>query len=73
MELNEIKKALYKQKPKATKSYTGHVNYYYTAELGDGTIIKFKIPIQEMGMTVFGDEMDAQHLIRWIDHDSKAS
>ncbi len=65
MELNEIKKALYKQKPIANLwGVSGHANYYETS-IGDHKV-KFRVPISEMGDTKFEDQMPAQLLIRWI-------
>lgn len=66
MELNEIKKALYKQKPIAYLRHTlsnGSKTYGATFENG---YVRFFVPVEEMGDTVFGEEMPSQLLIRWI-------
>lgn len=72
MEINEIKKALYKEKPVAVR--WGHLNadkengirYLYSSKLDNGHTLNFMIPENEMGETVFGKEEPAQLLIRWL-------
>lgn len=69
MEKNTIKKALYKQKPIATQTKIegGCFHYETTVELSDeSTLIKFKVPVSDMGDATFGEEMQGQLLIRWI-------
>lgn len=72
MTTNEIKKALYKEKPLAwsnaelIKTATGErvsKAYKCTTSLGDHY---FEVPFSEMGETTFEDEMPAQLLIRWL-------
>lgn len=73
---NEIKKALYKEKPVATEmdvvtsdNLTGVEPYsVYWAKLDDDLykIVKFVIPHKEMGETRFEKEVPAQLLIRWL-------
>lgn len=80
MEKNEIKKALYKQKPIAkifdretTDENKGN-GYYYThiKTNGDNNIVRvfFEIPSDEIknedGVNIFKDEEPAQLLIRWL-------
>lgn len=65
MELNEIKKALYRQKPKAEFKYIRQGNAYYYADLDDNRI-QFEIPVVDMGDADFGRTEDAKLLIRWI-------
>lgn len=73
MEKNEIKKALYKQKPLAVKDFErGEFTSYSTEVVIDGSeeIIQFKIPKEELldgdGNHIFGEEEPAQLLIRWL-------
>lgn len=65
MEKNEIKKALYKEKPVAKLIEFGKENVYI-AELSNGMEIKFIVPVSDMGETLFGKTMEAQLLIRWL-------
>lgn len=61
----EIKKLIYKQKPKAYLEFIRiGVAYYYTTSLG--TKISFQIPISDMGSTDFFPEMQAKLLLRWL-------
>tara|TARA_R110002074_G_scaffold324599_1_gene494944 strand:- start:1022 stop:1222 length:201 start_codon:yes stop_codon:yes gene_type:complete len=64
MELNEIKKALYKQKPiaKLQQKSAGYLNY--TTKLENGFYCLFVIPNKEAEN--FEEEMDAKLLIRWL-------
>jgi hypothetical protein len=69
VEKNDIKKALYKEKPTA-KHTTSDVTmegvfYYYTAICSLG-LIQFKVPRHEMGEHPFNKEVSAQLLIRWL-------
>lgn len=70
MEKNEIKKALYREKPLAKRvENTGRDEYYYlyhTIILGNKDIF-FKVPISDMGDNLFDSEISAQFLIRWVD------
>ena len=65
MELNEIKKALYRQKPLATFSKIRKGNAYYVADIENKNLL-FEIPIVDMGDADFLPDMDAKLLIRWI-------
>jgi len=64
MNKNEIKKRLYKEKPIAvrTKEEKG---YRYITETSEEKV-EFFVPYEEMGMTVFDEEISAQFLIRWL-------
>lgn len=72
--LNEIKKALYKEKPIATTIGDGIIissdsqitAREYTAKLEDGTDLKFTVPYLDMGDVGFEKELPAQLLIRWL-------
>lgn len=74
MEINEIKKSLYKEKPiaKKTAQIMGLVDppimlhAEYKCKLANGTTVIFAVPRKEMGEKPFDDEMPAQLLIRWI-------
>lgn len=69
IDLNEIKKVLYKEKPIAKSLKTVGIFdsetyiYYALTSLG---LIEFKVPLSEMGENIFDDEVPAQLLIRWI-------
>ncbi len=70
MNSNEIKKALYKEKPEATALHKTYIKgelsqIAYTAELSTGTVF-FRVPVEEMGGLIFADTQPAQHLIRWL-------
>lgn len=66
MERNDIKKELYKQKPTAEVWHKNSTDYYYSAYLNGGAKIDFKVPVDNMGETLFDNEVPAQLLIRWI-------
>ena len=73
MELNDIKKALYKQNPRARIQSKNDGIFCYIAPITDGTIdqetkieVRFEVPVVDMGIAEFHDVMDAKHLIRWI-------
>lgn len=73
MTLTEIKKALYKQKPFAIfyhcrKTLAG-VFLVYGCEIGDNNglpNIIFDIPVEELGIGLIGNSIEAQLLIRYI-------
>jgi len=66
MNKNEIKKALYRQKPTAQlEMIRKEVAYYYT-QLKEGDFIRFEIPVNDMGDADLFVEMDAKLLIRWV-------
>jgi hypothetical protein len=64
----EIKKALYKEKPVAKiigkEGIEPNINLTYKTRLGDGTKVLFKIPEKEC--VDFNKEEPAQLLIRWM-------
>jgi hypothetical protein len=66
MELNEIKKTLYKEKPLATLLYIRKGSAYYFTSLSDGTRVDFEVPVNDMGDTDYLNQMDAKLLIRYI-------
>lgn len=65
MEKNEIKKALYKQKPQAEFKFVRLGVAYYYADLEDQRV-NFEVPVSDMGDVDFGRTMDAKLLIRWL-------
>lgn len=73
MEINEIKKKIYLQKPTANLLYIrkGFVYYDTTIKINDDTIIIvktifFKVPVSDMGDADFLPKMQSSLLIRWI-------
>jgi hypothetical protein len=70
MEKNEVKKALYKQNPKAEfKFIRKGVAYYLTiieSESYEPVQIRFEIPVIDMGEADFETYMESKYLIRWI-------
>lgn len=65
MELNEIKKLLYKTKPYATIHGVSSSGIRYKCEL-NGVKIQFLIPLSEIGDASFLKLEPAQLLIRYI-------
>jgi hypothetical protein len=67
MELNEIKKALYKENPHAVLKHIRKGVAYYSAHLAsEDKVIQFQIPVSDMGDADFLSHMDSKLLIRWI-------
>ena len=72
MNKTEIKKELYKQKPKAEFTHIKNGVAYYRTLLSIGEKMKytqpvfFEIPVDDMGDADFKSEMDAKLLNRWI-------
>lgn len=72
MTTNELKKALYKEKPIARMIMEGEspegteYTYWYGTQLADETVVTFKVPRSEMGENEFEKEVPAQLLIRWM-------
>jgi len=75
MTINEIKKALYKEKPMATMTDDGVSGtrgasaitiVTYHAKFSGGSI-DFCVPTHEMGANHFGKQQPAHLLIRWIE------
>ena len=68
MDENEIKKALYKEKPTAyLKSNDDGYEYYSTIE-SMNLLVRFNIPVSDMGTSIhrFKAQMPAHELIRWL-------
>lgn len=65
---NEIKKALYKEKPMAEKLYNQDNSVIYGCDTSLGRVI-FRIPENESAK--FNQEEPAQLLIRWMVQDIK--
>lgn len=73
MEINEIKKELYKQKPTAELLYIRKCVAYYDTKIriSDKPIIEtktvfFEVPVSDMGDADLLPEMDAKLLIRYL-------
>lgn len=69
MNKNEIKKALYKQKPTAEFQFIRMGNAHYLTSVNIDSIDKlvfFEVPVDDMGTADFEREMDAKLLNRWI-------
>jgi hypothetical protein len=62
---NEIKKRLYKEKPIAVFHEIRKDGIMYTTFFGADTVT-FLVPLTEVGEVVWGREIDAQLLIRYI-------
>ena len=72
MTTNEIKKALYKEKPTAHMDYVTNGAVWYTT-LAAGLEVYFKVPMNETYGGTFYPTMPAQQLIRWIYEESEAT
>jgi hypothetical protein len=69
MELNDIKKGLYKQNPNAILTSISSGVAYYSAHLlteNCEMIVYFAVPVNDMGTATFLSSMDSKYLIRWI-------
>jgi hypothetical protein len=69
MELNEIKKAIYKQNPVANfnRVFKGTAHYSASIESEDvNAELRFEIPVSDMGDASFLSKMEAKFLIRWL-------
>lgn len=66
MDRNEIKKFLYKEKPDAYIYEKDDKFFYYMTAQSSGMIVKFKVPIEDMGDHRFKGVEPSQLLIRWI-------
>lgn len=71
--LNEIKKLLYRFKPKAklNNELTDDKTFVYECDIKGLSVlpeskIEFLVPVSDMGDAKFGEEENAQLLIRWI-------
>lgn len=65
MELNELKKILYKTRPIAKIDQVSKKGIMYKCELPE-RFIYFLIPLDDIGDATFGDEIYAQLLIRYL-------
>lgn len=67
----EIKKLVYKQKPKAyfQKIRIGVAYYNFDVLFNDSVRLqyRFEIPVSDMGEADFYQEMEAKLLLRWLD------
>lgn len=67
MELNDIKKLLYKEKPLAHLRYIRKGVAYYGSIFSNDTIeVNFDVPVEDMGDADFLPVMDAKLLARYI-------
>lgn len=67
MELNEIKKLLYKENPHAVLKHIRKGVAYYSAHISSvDKIVQFEVPVNDMGDADFLSSMDSKLLIRWI-------
>ena len=65
MNVNEIKKALYREKPTAHRLLVGTKETTYCTRLDNDVVVGFAVPIEEITDS-FTETMNAQLLIRWI-------
>lgn len=69
MELNEIKKLLYRHNPFARLDKIKNGVAYYISDfaVNDGSAhVSFDVPVSDMGEAAFLPTMQAKLLIRWI-------
>lgn len=67
MEINEIKKILYKENPPAEFRWVRKGVAYYLAHVRSiNQMINFEVPIDDMGDADFLRTMDSKYLMRWI-------
>lgn len=67
MEINEIKKALYRENPNAVLMRIRKGVAYYSCHLvSNDSVIQFEVPVSDMGDADFLSNMDSKLLIRWI-------
>lgn len=69
MTTNDIKKAVYRQKPTAHLSLIHNGSVFYTTSISTDTedeVIHYEIPVTDMGEAVFLIDMPANLLNRWI-------
>lgn len=71
MTKNEIKKALYKEKPIAIRCGINKEGYRYRTMIDNKHPVSFWVPLSDMGDATFGDTMQAHLLIRYIDYNDK--
>ncbi len=65
MNINEVKKTLYKENPRAhlIRIKKGYLHYETILETG---VVVFQVPYVDIQDGIFEVEMDAKHLIKWI-------
>ena len=76
MEINEIKKELYKTKPKATIVHVRKTGILYSANIPSGELtlegrskyadVYFTVPLNDIGEGTFLTDIPAQLLIRYL-------
>lgn len=66
MTKEEIKKALYREKPTAKLYDKNNLHFFYSCQLENGGTVFFKVPVIEMGNLPYSDEEQGQLLIRYI-------
>lgn len=69
LQLNDIKKILYKDNPSAVLTQIRKGVAYYSAFTISGTDqikIYFEVPVSDMGDADFLSHMDSKYLIRWL-------
>jgi len=67
--IEEIKKAIYQQNPKAKLGTVNKSGIYYASWVkmyGEEEPLRFFIPLSDMGDASFEYEMPAKFLIRWL-------
>ena len=67
MDINEVKKLVYKQNPRANMYNISKEGILYSAEI-DEKVITFLIPLSDIDANFF-PEMDAKLLLRWLQID----
>lgn len=70
---NEIKKALYKERPPAFFEYFRKGWLYYTAAIQGGINVTFAVPATDAGDATFSREMDGALLIRYITNEQHSN
>ena len=66
MQTNEIKKALYREKPQAELVRIDEDGMLYECTLEDKTSVEFLVDTEEASAQIFLPVMPAQLLIRWM-------
>ena len=67
MELNDIKKSLYRENPHAVLKQIRKGVAYYSAHIPSADkVVHFEVPVSDMGDADFLSHMDSKLLIRWI-------
>lgn len=66
MNKNELMKVFYKTNPKALFTHIRKGVAYYETKLEDETVVRFEVPVSDMGDADFLSEMDSKFLNRWV-------